>query len=115
MGKVQYSGVAKNDLEQIGDYIASELKSPKAALNTVRKIQNSIDRLSSFPYIGSPLSGLVSTTTDYRLLVCGKYLAFYRLYGSDVMIDRILYGKRDYMNVLFGNILVDDNEQKNQE
>ena len=112
MGKIRYSGAAKNDLEQIGDYIMSESNSPKAALNTVRKIQNSIDRLGTFPQIGSPLSSIADTVSDYRFLVCGNYLAFYRLQGSDVMVDRILHGKRDYMKILFGNASEDDTEHE---
>ena len=102
MGRVWYSGAANNDLEQIGDYIRSELNSPKAALDTVRKIQKSIDKLGTFPQIGSMLSSIANTISDYRVLVCGNYLAFYRLQGSDVMVDRILYGKRDYIKILFG-------------
>jgi len=105
MAKVSYSGAALYDLEQIGDYIASELNSPQAALNTVTRIQNSIDNLASFPLMGSVLSSVVDTDSDYRFLVCGNYLTFYRLYGDEVLIDRILYGKRDYMNILFGGKL----------
>jgi len=70
MGRVRYSGAAKSDLEQIGDYIMLELNSPKAALDTVRKIQNSIDRLGTFPQIGSPLSSIVNSITDY---CCKRY------------------------------------------
>lgn len=28
---------------------------------------------------------------------------FYRAYGSEVFIDRILYARRDYMRILFGD------------
>jgi len=103
MYKVRYSEAAKRDLEQIGDYIMTELSNPQAALGTVRKIQNSIDRLCTFPEIGSPLSSIADTISDYRFLVCGNYLTFYRLLGSDIMVDRIINGKRDYMKILFGN------------
>lgn len=39
--------------------------------------------------------------TDYRYLVCDKYLAFYRCISGDIYIDRILYGRRDYLTILF--------------
>jgi prevent-host-death family protein len=40
---------------------------------------------------------------DYRFLVCGSYLAFYHTLAKKVYIDRILYGKRDYIKILFGD------------
>jgi plasmid stabilization system protein ParE len=92
------------DLEEIGDYIADTLKSPIAALNTVNKIQDAVDRLASFPQIGSPLSSIKTVETDYRFLVCGNYLVFYRESKDKVYIDRILYGRRDYMAILFGDM-----------
>ena len=102
MARIVYSDESILDMEQTGDYIAETLKNPIAALNTVNKIQNAIDGLTEFPLMGTPLSSIVEIDTDYRFLVCGNYLAFYRLQGSDVMVDRILHGKRDYMTILFG-------------
>ena len=32
------------------------------------------------------------------------YIVFYRAVGSDVYIDRILYGRSNYMSVLFKDI-----------
>ena len=78
MKKISYSGAAIIDLEQIGDYIAQQLKNPQAALNPVNKIQDAIDKLVKFPLIGAPLSSIYEINTDYRFLVCGNYLAFYR-------------------------------------
>ena len=47
-------------------------------------------------------------------LVCGDYLAFYRVDGDTVYVDRILYGRRDYMALLFGDETGerDDDESK---
>ena len=108
MANVQYSGAAIGDLEQIGDYIAEDLQNPQAALNTVSKIQDAIDKLAEFPLIGVPLSSVAGIDTDYRFLVCGNYLAFYRPLESDVLIDRILYGRRDYLAILFGDLPRDE-------
>ena len=102
MARVSYSRAAIRDLEEIGDYVAERLKNPIAALNTVNKIQDAIDNLGEFPLMGAPLSSISYADTDYRFLVCGSYLAFYRLDGEAALVDRILYGKRDYLSVLFG-------------
>jgi plasmid stabilization system protein ParE len=92
------------DLEEIGDYIADNLNSPKAALNTVNKIQDSIDNLSAFPLMGTSLSSIVDIDTDYRFLICGNYLAFYRSFEDYVYIDRILYAGRDYLSIFFRDL-----------
>ncbi|GHU44486.1 hypothetical protein FACS1894111_11830 [Clostridia bacterium] len=104
MFKVSYSGTAIKDLEQIGDYIAEQLQNPQAALNTLHNIQDTIDKLSAFPHMGSLLADVTKTATDYRFLVCGNYLAFYHFSKDEVLIDRILYGQRDYIKILFKDL-----------
>jgi len=101
VAKIKYSRLAHRDLEQIGDYIADDLKNPIAALNTVNRIQDTIDILADFPESGALLSAHYETAGDYRFLVCGSYLAFYRAVDNVVYIDRILYGRRDYIKILF--------------
>ena len=44
----------------------------------------------------------------YRYLVCGSYLIFYHLSEDAVHIDRVLYGRRDYMALLFGDELEEE-------
>jgi addiction module RelE/StbE family toxin len=110
MPEISYSGSAIKDLEQIGDYIAEQFKNLGGALNTVNKIQGRINTLNDFPLIGAPLSSIYGIATDYRFLVCGNYLVFYRLYDNRVLIDRILYGKRDYLTILFGDLPQDETE-----
>ena len=55
--------------------------------------------------IGAPLSSIVPVESEYRFLAYGKYLTFYRVVAQDVYIDRILYGRRNYLAVLFGDAL----------
>ena len=57
--------------------------------------------LESFAELGAPLSSIIDIESEYRFLVKGKYLIFYRAYESAVFIDRILYSGRDYLRVLF--------------
>lgn len=101
--KINYAPEALRDLDEIWDYIVFDLANPAAAERVVESIQDAIDGLEDFPEQGKPLSAVTPLGTDYRFLVCGKYLAFYRIRGKDVYIDRILYGGRDYLRVLFGD------------
>ena len=105
MAKIKYSRLAHLDLEEIGDYIAGDLKNPIAAWNTVNRIQDAVDRLADFPELGALLAVHYDAAGSYRFLVCGNYLTFYRVVDDVVYIDRVLYGRRDYMKILFGEIL----------
>jgi len=110
MAKVHISPKAKEDLIDIREYILNEFDSPSAAANTVKKIMKSIRRLSSFPDIGAPLASIIDFPNDYRFLVCGNYLVFYRYEAGNVHVVRILYGRRDYMKILFDDASEDNAE-----
>lgn len=97
---VVYSPLAQSDLDRIFDYISDELANPSAALNTVNGILNRIELLATFPDSGTPLSSIYPIATDYRFVVSGNYLAFYR-HKENVYIDRILYAGSDYLKTLF--------------
>ena len=60
-----------------------------------------INRLRTFPDSGAPLSSIIDLGTNYRFLVCGNYTAFYRTENNAVLIVRVLYGRRDFMRILF--------------
>lgn len=99
--KLRYSPEAINDLDEIWAYISDELQNPESASNTVDGIMDSVYKLNDFPEMGPPLSSITNIESAFRLLVCGSYIAFYHLDESAVSIDRVLYGKRDYIRILF--------------
>lgn len=104
MNKLHYSSEALNDLDVIYTYIFEELQNPTAAQKIVDGILDAIEKLKEFSEMGAQLSSITDVESGYRFLVCGNYLAFYRVTGADVSIDRILYGRRDYLRILFGNL-----------
>jgi addiction module RelE/StbE family toxin len=101
MNRLSISPEAKKDLEEIKAYISEELENPTAALKVISQILHSLKQLKDMPGIGTRLSSKVPFETDYRFLVCGKYIAFYRHEDKTVYIDRILHGRRDYVRILF--------------
>ena len=107
MAKLHISPQAQSDLHSIKEYIAAELENPNAAVNTVSKITKAIRRLTDFPDSGAPLSSIVSIPNNYRFLVCGNYLVFYRHESGYVYVLHVIYGKRDYMKILFGDTYTD--------
>ena len=98
---VKFSPEALRDLDEIYDYIANVLKSPDAADNTVNKILDKTDLLSDNPEIGTQLFFENDLFSGYRYMVSDNYLAFYRITTESVFVDRVIYGKRDYMKILF--------------
>ena len=103
--KIHYSAQAQRDLDEIWDYMVADLCNPKAAERMVTRILDAVDQLADFSGIGAPLSSVADTVADYRFLVTGSYLTFYRVHGNDVYVDRILYGRRDYLRILMGDQL----------
>ena len=103
--KIHYSPESRRDLDDIGDYIVSELQTRSAAERVIDRIMDVVDPLKKFAEMGTPLSSIADVGTDYRFLVSGNYMVFYRVQGSDVYIDRVLYGRSDYMSVLFKDLL----------
>lgn len=102
--EIQYSPEALNDLDEIWEYILLELGSPDAAENVVTNMMDAIDALETFPYQGAPLSSVAEIESDYRFILSGNYMAFYRVLEKSVQVDRILYQKRDYLRILFGDL-----------
>ena len=102
MAEIIFSPEAVKELQETKAYITDELLSEQAANSTVSKILKNIRMLAEFPNSGAPLSGAVGIEMDYRYLVCGNYTAFYRVENETVYIIRILYGRRDFMRILFG-------------
>ena len=104
MNKIVYSPKAQNDLDEIWAYISEKLLNPSAAEATVNGILDTIDMLQAQAEIGKPLYFSSDLFSGYRFLVYKNYLAFYRTSEDTVYIDRIIYGKRDYMRLLFRDL-----------
>ena len=103
MHKIRVNPMATEDLIEIRDYITKELENPTAAANVVRKIIESYEQLKVFPMMGVNLSAKINIQTDFRYLVSGSYIVFYRADDEFVYVYRILYAGRDYLKILFSN------------
>ena len=111
--KIHYSPESRRDLDDIWDYIVLELQNRSAAERVINRIIDAVDPLKNFAEMGTPLPSIADIGTDYRFLVSGNYMVFYRVQDNDVYIDRVLYGRSDYMSVLFKDLLREEtNEQK---
>lgn len=97
-----------DDLDDIWRSIREELGNARSARKIVYGIMDSAERLREFSELGPRLSSITGVESEYRFLVCGEYIVFYRKEDKGVFVDRVLYGRRDYLRILFD---LDDTEE----
>lgn len=101
---LRFSHEALDDLDEIREYIQEDSCNPDIALNAINQILDAIDILRDYPELGATLFSTFGVESDYRSLICGSYIAFYRVDDGKVYIERVLSGRRDYLRVLFGEL-----------
>ena len=107
MTKVKLSAAAKADLQETRRYISTVLSNPSASKQTLKRIATQLHTLEQFSEAGTPIL-IPGSPVAYRYLVCGSYMAFYHVHNEEVMVDRILYGRRDYLSILFSKELAEE-------
>lgn len=96
------SDAAYADLNRAVSYLKHELLEPHAANALIDEMQNTIEGLSQMPYRYEIVSQHDIADIPLRKCMVGNYLLFYSIEESDkcVNIIRILYSRRDWMNIL---------------
>ena len=108
MNKLRLSPEAAADLKSIQTYIAKNLQNPVAARNVMNRITDGIRVLEQYAQAGFSISARTGIDTDLRILVCGVYLAVYRVEDDVVSVARVINGRQDYITQLFGQDLILD-------
>jgi len=89
---------AENDLLEIQDYFVNKLKtSPN---NLFEKYLKIIDVLEDNPFLFPLLKDSFLNQSGYRMVPVDNFLLFYVIESNEVQIHRILYGKRNYLEIL---------------
>lgn len=102
MMKLRINPEVIEDIAEIKRYIREELCKPSAADRIAKKIVSAYKGLKTAPFIGTPLDSILEVKTDYRFLVCGNYLIFYKVKDDIISVYRVMNGRRDYCRQLFG-------------
>lgn len=87
---VRFRPAAEADLAEIQDYIARD--NPLAARLFVDSLQVRCRVIAAMPSIGRPRYDLMS---GLRAITLDDYLVFYGTTDDDVVIERIIHGRRD--------------------
>ena len=99
MATVRLTKRAISDIKKIYDYIIED--SQQNADSVKADIIQSINHLGLFPLMGTSLVGKINVKTDYRYVITGKFLIFYKASEDVVRIYRVLSSDMDYIRVLF--------------
>ena len=99
---IEITEPAENDLFEIGYYIAKELLEPIIARKIVDKIASAIIKLEEMPFRNALVADKRLALQGIRKIIIDNYIAFYIVSEElkTVTIIRILYGKREWNNLL---------------
>ena len=92
--KVRITDKALADMEEIYNYIATQLQAPENAMAQYNWIAKAIEELSMFPE-KARMESEPERAMGLRQLVIDKYSAFYVIKDMKVMVIRVLYSAMD--------------------
>ncbi len=100
--QVEITNPAETDLQGIVAYIAKELREPITVKRMVATIGEAILDLEQLPLRNALVGDDRLANKGMRLLIVDSYIVFYVVHEKDlkVIIVRILYGKREWTNIL---------------
>lgn len=100
--EVNISSEAQEDLRGIYAYIAFNLLSPLNAKGQIIRLNEAIRSLDEFPLRYKLVNFEPWKSLKLHVMVCDNYLVFYLVNekSEEVLISRVLYGKRNIVRTL---------------
>lgn len=99
---IQITQPAEEDLYEIGTYISKELLEPETAKKVISKIAKGINSLEDMPLRNSLVADEKLAYKGIRKIMMDNFIVFYIVTeeSKTVTIIRILYSRRDWLNLL---------------
>ena len=97
---IEYSKESKQDLIGIKQYIKYNLQEPEIAQKLITKIRTQIDSLKYSPEIYAIIDDDIIKKLEIRKLIVDNYIVFFRIKNDSIEIVRIMYGRRNWINLL---------------
>ena len=100
--RIDITEPAEIDLIEVGNYIANELLEPNIARKVVNKIGEAVLMLEELPFRNALVTDERLANQGIRKIIVENYMVFYIVTeeSKTVTIVRILYGRRDWINLL---------------
>ena len=89
--RVQITNAALADMEEIYNYIATQLLSPENAINQYNRIADEILKLNILPERYPVYKSFSRYTVPLRRMTVDNYSVFYIIQDSTVIVTNILY------------------------
>lgn len=97
---VEYSKESKQDLIEIKQHIKYNLQEPEIAQKIISKIRKQINDLKNNPEIYVIIDDDMISKLEIRKLIVDNYIVFYRINNNNIQIVRVMYGRRNWINLL---------------
>ena len=98
--RVEYSQAAIRDLDRIWNEVYEASKEAAIATRYVDGLMDCVAEKREFPKSGAPLY-YENGFTGYYYVVFKAYMAFYRIVEERILVDRVVFGRSDYMRIIF--------------
>jgi len=100
--RIVLSEAAYYDIDSMFAYISRDSKQAAGKLRL--RIYESIKKLSDFPETGPliPEEDAPGAQRGYRRIVVNPYIVFYRVLEDRIVIARVLHGRQNWLQPLFG-------------
>lgn len=100
--KLYYLPCAQQDILDVVRYVGVTLQNPDAARRMVRRFTAAAESVCSMPYARPVYIPVRPLKYEYRKLIVGSYLVFYRIdeRAGAVIVSRVIYGRRSVERLL---------------
>lgn len=87
------------DTDRVYNEVFKACLDNKTTKDYLNELLEKVELISDFPESGTSLY-IGKLLTDYRYIIYKSYIAFYHFDNGTIFVDRILYGKSDYLSTL---------------
>ena len=98
--RIEYSQAAIRDLDRVWNEVYEASKEADIATRYVDGLIDCVAEKRAFPKSGAPLY-YENGFTGYYYVVFKAYMAFYRIVEERILVDRVVFGRSDYMRIIF--------------
>ena len=97
--RIEFSKAAIRDLDRMWAEVFEASRSNDTSNQYITDLLDFTEKRSIFPKAGNPLY-YENSFTGYYYIIFKAYIIFYRLEEEKMLIDRVLFGKSDYIRQL---------------
>jgi len=103
-----FSTIIDEDIDSCYNYIIGKLESPMAAENLMKELYEKLNHIKENPYSRPLVHDKLLASLGVRSIKVKNYLLFYNVEeeNSNINIITFMYGKRDWINIVKGLVLV---------